>query len=167
MALTLSPSATLNVPLQCAFAPITGVDEVVTLSTTGTVSGGTFTLTFGGQTTTEIAYNATAATVSAALVALSTIGTGNVTCAAGPLPSTGVTIQFTGTLSGQNVGAITSTDSLTGSTPATVLTVTTAGVQGSFRGAPQYSVLMRTDTPGYLYVNTNTAARPVWTEQSV
>jgi len=39
---------------------------------------GTFTLTFGGQTTTAIAYNANAAAIQAALVALSTIGTGNV-----------------------------------------------------------------------------------------
>lgn len=166
MALTVSSGLVLNTYLTLAAAPTTGVDEVVTLTTTGTVSGGTFTLTFGGQTTTAIAYNATAATVSTALQALSTIGSANVTCAGGPLPSTGVTIQFTGILSGTNVGAMSSTDSLTGSTPATVLTVTTAGVQGSYRGAPANSVLMRTDGVGFLYVNTNTSQRPVWTEQS-
>ncbi len=39
---------------------------------------GTFTLTFGGQTTATIQYNATAAAVETALEALSTIGAGNV-----------------------------------------------------------------------------------------
>ncbi|MFZ6028039.1 MAG: hypothetical protein ACOYYS_10015 [Chloroflexota bacterium] len=41
-------------------------------------TAGDFTLTFGGQTTSAIAYNATAAAVEAALEALSTVGTGNV-----------------------------------------------------------------------------------------
>jgi hypothetical protein len=44
----------------------------------GTSTGGTFTLTFNGQTTATIAYNANAATVQSALEALSTIGSGNV-----------------------------------------------------------------------------------------
>lgn len=39
---------------------------------------GTFTLTYGGQTTANIQYNSTAAAVQAALEALSTIGAGNV-----------------------------------------------------------------------------------------
>jgi hypothetical protein len=39
-------------------------------ATLGTQSSGTFTLTWGGNTTTAIAYNATAATVKSALVAL-------------------------------------------------------------------------------------------------
>lgn len=41
--------------------------------------GDTFTLTYQGQTTTPIAYNAAASAVQAALEALSTIGAGNVT----------------------------------------------------------------------------------------
>lgn len=41
-------------------------------------TAGNFTLTKGGQTTTNIAHNASPATVQAALEALSTIGTGNV-----------------------------------------------------------------------------------------
>ena len=41
-------------------------------------TGGTFTLTFGAATTSSIAYNASAATVQAALVALGTIGAGGV-----------------------------------------------------------------------------------------
>ncbi len=49
-----------------------------TITITGSPTGGTFTLTYSGQTTTAIAYNATAATVAAALAALSTVGTDNV-----------------------------------------------------------------------------------------
>lgn len=44
----------------------------------GVPTGGTFTLTYFGQTTGAIAYNAAAATVQTDLVGLSTIGTGNV-----------------------------------------------------------------------------------------
>jgi len=43
--------------------------------------GGTYTLTFLGQTTTALAYDASPATVQAALEALSSIGAGNVSCA--------------------------------------------------------------------------------------
>ena len=43
------------------------------------VSAGTFTLTFGGQTTTGIAFDASAATIQTALEALSTIDPGDVT----------------------------------------------------------------------------------------
>ena len=76
-------------------------------------TGGTFTLTFGGQTTSALAFNATAAEIQAALRALSSIGDGNVT-ASGYLNSTsGVTIEFTGTLAGINHPTITGTSSLT------------------------------------------------------
>ena len=68
-------------------------------------TGGTFTLTFNGQTTSAIAYNATAAAVEAALEALSTIGQGNVQVtgnAGGPY-----TVEFVGQLANQNVPAMT------------------------------------------------------------
>jgi hypothetical protein len=42
-------------------------------------SGGTYTLSYGGQTTSALAWNASAATVQTALRGLSTIGAGNVT----------------------------------------------------------------------------------------
>lgn len=47
----------------------------ITISATG----GTFTVTYKGQTTSAIAYNATTGTLQTALVGLSTIGTGNAT----------------------------------------------------------------------------------------
>lgn len=72
-----------------------GVDESQTVTISAT--GGTFTLTFGGQTTTDIAYNANSADLQAALVALSSVGNGN---AAVIGPDGGPwTVSFAGTLS--------------------------------------------------------------------
>jgi hypothetical protein len=70
-------------------------------------SGGTFTLTFEGQTTGPIAYNAPAATIEAELNALSTIGGagGSVTVTEGPGNSSATTpyvVTFGGTLAGTN-----------------------------------------------------------------
>ena len=50
---------------------------IVTIS--GAPTGGTYTLTYGGYTTSAIAYNATASTVQTALQALTSIGSGNAT----------------------------------------------------------------------------------------
>jgi hypothetical protein len=47
-----------------------GVNEVVTLTEATNITAGTYTLTFGGQTTAAIAWDATAAQVQAALEAL-------------------------------------------------------------------------------------------------
>lgn len=64
--------------------------------TLGTQSSGNFTLTYKGQTTGNIAYNAAASAVQTALQALSTIGSGNATVAG----STGgpYTVTFANTL---------------------------------------------------------------------
>jgi parallel beta-helix repeat protein len=55
-----------------------GVNEVQQATVSGDPTGGTFTLSFRGQTTGSIAYNASAAEVASALEALSTVGSGNV-----------------------------------------------------------------------------------------
>lgn len=105
-----------------------GTNEVQTLSITGAPTGGTFTISLGGQTTAAIAYNATAAEVQAALELISTIGAGNVVCTGGPLPATAVVIEFRGALARTDVATVTTTASLTGgTTPATAVAATTAG----------------------------------------
>lgn len=106
-----------------------GVNEVQSLVATS-ASSGTFTLSFRGQTTAGIAYNATAADVQTALVALSTIGTGGVVCTGGALPGTPVVITFSGTaLAGYDQPAITADNtSLVGGTAA--ITTTTPGYFG-------------------------------------
>jgi hypothetical protein len=102
-----------------AVAPVTG--DVQTLSITGNPTGGTFTLTFGGQTTGNIAFNATADQVQAALAALSSIGSGNVACSGGPLPAGSVMTNFVGTLAFAAQSAIAgSPANLTGGTSPTV-----------------------------------------------
>lgn len=107
---------------------IGGVHEVQTVTITGSPTGGTFTLTYSGQTTAAIAYNATAAAVQAALVALSNIDTGDVAVTGGPGPGTPYVVTFGGNLADQDVAQMTATGSFTGgTTPAVAVTTTTAG----------------------------------------
>jgi len=56
-----------------------GIAEVQTVTITGTPTGGNFTLTFDGDTTANIVYNAAASAVEAALEALDSVGADNVT----------------------------------------------------------------------------------------
>jgi hypothetical protein len=101
-------------------------DEVQTVTIGGGATGGTFTLSFGGQTTAATAWNATAATVQTNLEALSSIGTGNVLVtgsAGGPW-----TVTFRGDLSHANQSPMTgSAASLTGGTPTLTIATTTNG----------------------------------------
>jgi hypothetical protein len=115
-------------------------DEVQQLAITGSPTGGTFTLTFGAQTTTAIPYNATAAQVQAALEALSSILTGNVACYGGQLPDIPVSIHFINAKGATNVAAITSSDTLTGgSTPATAITTLNNGA-GAYSSIAQQPI---------------------------
>lgn len=95
-------------------------DKVRYLSFLGTVTAGTFTITVGANTTTALAYNATAATIQTAVAALASVGSGNVLVTGGLLTTTPMRILFTGTLANA-VGPtlptpISTTDTLTGGT---------------------------------------------------
>lgn len=93
------------------------VNEIQTLSLPSVPTGGTFTLTFIGQTTSNIAYNASAATVQAALVALSNIVLTDVVCTGGSLPATPIVITFGNTYAATDVPLITGNGTnLTGTT---------------------------------------------------
>lgn len=106
-----------------------GVDEVQTVTVTGTPTGGTFTLTFDGQTTAPIAYNATAASVRSALAALTNLEAGDIAVAGGPGPGTPYTVTFSGgAVDGRNVPQMSAAGSFTGGTsPAVAVTTTTGG----------------------------------------
>lgn len=109
------------------YAPYGGpTNEVQTLTVTGAPTGGTYTITWSGQTTAAIAYNATAAAVQAALEALSNIAPGDVVVtgsAGGPW-----TLTWGGTQLGEDVAAPTTTESFTGGTsPDITIATTTAG----------------------------------------
>lgn len=101
--------------------------EVQVVTLTSSPTGGTFTLTYSGQTTSAIAYDASAATVDAALEALSNIGAGDVVVtgsAGGPW-----TVTFATALAGINVAEMTGSGS--GLTGATVQTFAVATVTAS------------------------------------
>jgi hypothetical protein len=109
-----------------------GADERQTVTITGTPTGGTFTLTWDGQTTTAIAYNATATTVQAALLALSNMPESYVTVSGGPGPGTPYVVTF-GSGDAKNVSQMTATGSFTGgSSPAVAVTTTVGGGTASF-----------------------------------
>jgi len=86
---------------------------------TVTATGGTFTLTFRGQTTGALAYNASAGTIQTALEGLSTIGAGNAAVTgAGPW-----VVTYQTTLEFQNVPLLTGNgSSLTGNRRVQVTT---------------------------------------------
>lgn len=101
-------------------------NEQQTLTVTGAPTGGSFTLTYSGQTTPAIAYNAPAGVVQGRLSDLSNVGNGNVNVtgpAGGPYK-----VNFTGSLGGADVAALTATPSFTGgTTPSVTITTSTAG----------------------------------------
>ena len=92
-------------------------DENQTVRVTN-ATGGTFTLTFNGQTTAPLAFNSTAAQVAAALGALSNIGAANIQATGGPVNTANVLVTWKGTFEEQDVATLTSdATGLTGTTP--------------------------------------------------
>lgn len=80
---------------------VEGTNEVQRVTLTGSPTGGYFTLTFEGQKTGNIAYNASSMDVKSALESLSNVGAGNVSVsgsAGGPW-----TVTFQGALGAKNV----------------------------------------------------------------
>lgn len=100
-------------------------NDVQTVTVTGTPDGGTFTLTFGGQTTSAIAYTATASTVQTALRALSSVPTPAEVSVSGSAGGP-YTVTFTGSLTGVGSVALMTADA-TGLTGGTNPGVTVAG----------------------------------------
>lgn len=94
-------------------------NEVQRILITGEPTGGSFTITWNGQTTAAIAYNADSDTVYARLVALSNIEPEDITVSGGPFPNTPMYVAFGGQYARMDVALMTTTDSFTGgSTPA-------------------------------------------------
>jgi hypothetical protein len=104
-----------------------GVDEVQTVTLTGSPGSGNFTLTFRGATTGNIAYNAASSAVEDALELLATIGNGNVRVtgsAGGPY-----TVTFINDLGKQGVDQMTANGGGLGggTTPGVTVTTVTEG----------------------------------------
>jgi hypothetical protein len=105
------------------------VNEVQTVTITGSPASGAFTLSFRNQTTAPIAHNADATAVRSALAALSTIGTGNVAVTGGPGPDKPFTVTFQGALGLDNVDQMTAAHTFSGGTsPNVSVATTTPGV---------------------------------------
>lgn len=112
--LVLSGVGSLDVVLDASSVATNQIQQV----NLGPATSGTFTITFLGQTTTAIPYNASAAVIQAALVALSNINSGDVLVTGGPAPGT-FWIEYTGQYAATAV------------TPATIdLTLLVGGVAG-------------------------------------
>lgn len=78
-------------------------DAVQTLTPSATLTSGTFKLKFKDVTTSALNWDDTAAEIETALEGLSTIGTGNVECAGGPINTDTVMVSFVGSLGGQDI----------------------------------------------------------------
>lgn len=115
------------------YTQTTPTNEIQTVSVTG-ATGGTFTLTYNGQTTANIAYNASPASgsgsVSAKLKALSNIGNNDVVVTG---TSGSYTITFQGDLASENVSAlIVNGTNLTGTSEVQEVTITGTPTAGTF-----------------------------------
>lgn len=131
-------------------------NEVQTITITGTPAGGTFTLTYSGNTTAAIAFDATSADVVTALELLENIE--DVTATGGALPGTAVVVTFVDPTG--NLPMMTATSSLTGgSSPAIAITETTKGKGIDISASDQnFKIQLADDTDHIVVVAGN--ARP-------
>lgn len=142
------------------FEPYAAVtNEVQTLTVTGGPTGGTFTITWSGQTTAAIVYNATSAVVQTALEALSNIAPGDVTvtgAAGGPW-----TLTWGGAQLGENVAAPTTTETFTGGTSPdiTIATTTAGGAAATADGSDVFVGFLFTEVS--FYPTTTKVAAPL------
>ena len=130
------------------FEPYAGLsNEVQTLTVTGGPTGGTFTITWSGQTTTALAYNATAAQVQTTLEALSNIAPGDVTVTGNP--GGPWTLTWGGAQLGKNVAAPTTTESFTGGTDPDITIATPTAGGAATTGADNFAGFLFTEVSFY------------------
>lgn len=140
---------------QAYFDGGTPVSEIQTVTITGTPTGGSFTLTYRGQTTAPIAWNAINTAVASALNALTTIGAAGVAVAGGPGPGTPYTVTFTSTSDPDML--IPNSTGLTGGT-APVVAVTAS--------TPSYGVPIA-DLQGFNFSFTNNLNRKWYAKRNI
>lgn len=105
-----------------------GTNAKQTIAIDDLSGGGTFTLTFGEETTAGIAYDADAAAVRSALETLANVGVGNVKVTGGPGPSADWVVEWANDL-GHSVQSLLAGDGslLTGGSTDVTVTETVAG----------------------------------------
>lgn len=108
---------------------IIGTNELQSITIDAT--GGTFTVTFGGQTTSALAWNDTAANVQAALIALSSIGAGNVSVTK---PASNWVLTVPGSTNGGNFTVRVTINGVVARTASQAWNVATATLQTAIQG---------------------------------
>lgn len=125
---SLSGGGVATSTIQTAVVPL---NEKVLVTLGEEVSGGTFTLSHGGNTTTGLAYDATSATIDAALEALAHLSSGDISVSGNP--GGPWTIEFTGNQAATNVTEVTANgDNLTGTTTQTISVTSLVTPTGPF-----------------------------------
>lgn len=139
----LSPAPLLNADFSQLLLNVAGISRALTIdgyipavnevqTITVTATGGTFTVTFGANTTSALAWNIDAATLQTALRGLASIGAGNVNVTGGPGGTAPFTVTFVGSKAGANQAAMTtSAASLTGGSHSAVVATVTNGAAAS------------------------------------
>ena len=130
-------------------------DENQTIRVTN-ATGGTFTLTFNGQTTAPLAFNSTAAQIGRLWRRSATYGTANIQASGGPVNTENVLVTWKGTFEEQDVATLTSdATGLTGTTPTITIGVG-SGAGGSNTSARQGGLFrMPAADAGRSSMNTN------------
>lgn len=110
---------------------VAGTNEVQRITLTGTPTGGGVRLVVNGQTTAQIARNATAATVKAAIEALINVEVNDVAATGGPWPGVAIDITFQNGMGKHPIALMGGIDELTGGVnPDVSVSRITAGVAG-------------------------------------
>lgn len=159
--------------LTTAGTPGNGTSCIQTITFGGTPTGGTFTLSYKGRTTSAISWSATngtlVANIDAALEALATLAGGSsVTTAVGTMTAGigTITVTFTGNYAKLLLPVMTVSSSLTGTSPTLACAITTAGVTADGRSSPK-GALCIDSTNGILYQNQGTSGlAPTWVKIS-
>ena len=110
----------------------TATAEVQTVTLPGGPTGGTFTLSFRGETTKAMSNAVTRSEMEYELEALNNIGVGNVVCSGGALPGAGIVVTFAGDLGKSNLPLLVGANVDLSGGSSTVVTVveTTRGAPG-------------------------------------
>lgn len=149
-----------GISAQLGIAAEVYTSPVVTVAITGTPTGGTFTVTINGATTSAIAYNATAATVASAIQVLDTVQSATtLTASGGPLPGTAAVVTMGGVLTNGASPTVSATSSLAGgSSPAVTATVTTQGSGYATYATPTRFLEMKSESLNLQMSTINSAA---------
>lgn len=131
---------------------------ILALGECGNPTGGTFTLTFGANTTTALAFSASPAAVQAALEGLASIGSGNVTVSG--VAGKYYVVTFVGTKAATNVAEITGSGA--GLTPASVVSIDTI-TEGAASPATNEVQLIQLRQNPISYADTWTPIANGWT----